>query len=75
MGVVIPFRPRPAPWTPSDLAALDRLVAELPGATDWEVDADGSRAFVTGAEDETLLIVRRDPTGFAVLKGWERRPG
>lgn len=78
MGTVVPFPTRrrlPAAWAPDELAALDRLAAELPGATDWEVEPDGTRAFVTGAEDETLLIVRRSPGGLAVSRGWDRGHG
>ncbi|MDF1790878.1 MAG: hypothetical protein P1U88_03165 [Thalassobaculaceae bacterium] len=78
MGDVIAFpvcRRRSAVWTPDDLAALDRLAAEMPGATEWEMEPDGTRAFVLGAEDETLLIVRRAPGGLAISRGWERVHG
>lgn len=77
MGAVIPFQPRRihrAPWSATDLAALDRLVLRTPGATGWEMEPVSGRAFVTGAEDETLLIVSRGPGGLAVASGWERAP-
>jgi hypothetical protein len=77
MGVVIPFSPRqqrPVTWTRGDAMDLDRLVARTPGATGWEIDADGRRAFVIGIEDETLLIVARGAAGLSVTAGWERAP-
>jgi hypothetical protein len=76
MGEVIAFhRRRHAPaWSSADLQALDRLVARLPAATGWELEPGTGRAFVTGAEDETLLIVSRGPSGLAVACGWEHAP-
>ena len=76
MGEVIAFqrRRRPAVWGSRDLDALDRLVDRLPAATCWELDPMSGRAFVIGAEDETLLIVSRTATGLAVASGWERAP-
>lgn len=76
MGEVIAFQypRRQTAWSPADLHALDRLVTRLPAATGWELEPGGGRAFITGAEDETLLIVSRSPTGLAVACGWEREP-
>lgn len=76
MGEVIAFGKRPSPrsWSPADFRALDRLVTRLPAATGWELDAASARAFVTGAEDETLLIVSREPSGLTVTSGWARVP-
>ena len=76
MGEVIAFQRRqPAcPWAPADLYALDHLVARLPGATGWELEPGTGRAFITGAEDETLLIVSRTAAGLAVASGWDRAP-
>lgn len=76
MGEVIAFqhRLRARAWSPTDLRALDRLVARLPAATGWELDPGTGRAFITGAEDETLLIVSREADGLAVACGWERAP-
>ncbi|MCR9073705.1 MAG: hypothetical protein NXI18_18625 [Alphaproteobacteria bacterium] len=77
MGEVIAFR-RPRSdaqlWTVADLVALDRLAARTDGAAGWEIEPTGGRAFVTGAEDETLLIVSRERTGLSVTSGWARIP-
>lgn len=77
MGEVIAFESRRkslAAWRRSDLDALDRLASRLPGATGWEIEGASGRAFVTGAEDETLLIVRLEAAGLSVASGWERLP-
>lgn len=77
MGEVIAFRRaclRSPVWSAEVRAALDRLVKRVPGAAGWEIDPAGDRAFVTGAEDETLLIVSRERDGLAVSSGWSRRP-
>ena len=76
MGEVIAFQPRRrnGAWAPADFLALDRLVARLPAAAGWELEPGTGRAFVTGSEDETLLIVSRTPAGLAVASGWERAP-
>lgn len=77
MGDVIPFRPRradPRTWTPTELAALDRLIARMPGAVAWELESDERRAYILGAEEETLLMVSRSPTGIAVASGWNPVP-
>lgn len=75
-GIVIPFpvrRVRSA-FGPEDYAALDRLVARLRhcGALRWEIEerAAGARAFVLGAEDETLLIVSKTAAGITVTSGY-----
>lgn len=76
MGIVIPFpRRRPAgAFGPEDYAALDRLVERLrhSGAVRWEIDERPShaRAFVLGAEDETLLIVAKTGDGITVSSGF-----
>lgn len=71
MGTVItlPIRRSAAAFGPDDRRALDRLVARLrhAGAVGWETD--GPRAYVVGAEDETLLIVSRSDAGVAVSSG------
>jgi hypothetical protein len=76
MGEVIAFhrRRQASAWVSADRQALDRLVARMPAATGWELEPGGGRAFITGAEDETLLIVSRTATGLAVASGWERAP-
>lgn len=72
MGTVIAFPSRRpgAAFGPDDRAALDRLVARLhgAGAVRWEVD--GGRAYVLGAEDETLLIVAKGGAGITVSSGF-----
>ena len=85
MGQVVGFpgRPPAAAFGPDDRAALDRLVDRLrpAGAVGWE--AEGGRAYVLGAEDETLLIVAKGAAGIVVSNGlahellWrgERLPG
>lgn len=76
MGEVIAFhrRRQASAWVSADRQALDRLVARMPAATGWELEPAGGRAFIIGAEDETLLIVSRTATGLAVASGWERAP-
>ncbi|WPZ37013.1 hypothetical protein T8K17_12840 [Thalassobaculum sp. OXR-137] len=76
MGEIVAFqhRPRARAWSAADLRALDLLVARLPAATGWELEPCTGRAFITGAEDETLLIVGRTAAGLAVASGWERTP-
>lgn len=76
MGEVIAFhrRRQAGVWAPADLDALDRLVTRLPAATGWEMEPVTGRAFIIGAEDETLLIVSRTAAGLAVASGWERAP-
>lgn len=75
MGMVIPFAARrpPAVLGPEDRSALDRLVMRLrpAGAVGWETD--GARAYVVGAEGETLLIVAKAADGVAVLSGFAHR--
>lgn len=72
MGIVIAFPSRrpAAAFGPEDRAALDRLVARLreAGALRWE--SDGARAYVLGAEDETLLIVAKGGAGITVSSGF-----
>lgn len=71
MGIIItlPERRPVASFGPDDRRALDRLVTRLrgAGAVGWETD--GSRAYVVGAEDETLLIVSKGGGGIAVSSG------
>ena len=76
MGIVIAFprRPAGAAFGPEDRAALDRLVERLrhAGALRWEVEQrpGHARAYVLGAEDETLLIVSKSGTGITVGSGY-----
>lgn len=76
MGTVIPFpRRRPASaFGPDDRAALDRLVHRLrpSGAVRWEIEerTDHARAYVLGAEDETMLIVAKSTGGITVNSGF-----
>lgn len=77
MGIVLPFptrRPRSGGWTAGERAALDRLTDRVAGATGWEAEVGGTRAFIIGAEDETLLIVSRGANGLAVSSGWNGAP-
>ena len=75
-GIVIPFPHRRAAnvFGPDDHAALDRLVARLrrSGAVRWEAEErpGQARAFVLGAEDETLLIVAKTAGGISVSSGY-----
>jgi|GEM_PF-757305 len=75
-GTVIPFPHRRTvnAFGPDDYAALDRLVARLrrSGAVRWEIEErrGQARAFVLGAEDETLLIVAKTAVGISVGSGY-----
>lgn len=75
-GIVIPFPRRPAAtaFGPDDHAALERLVARLrhSGAVRWEAEErpGQARAYVLGAEDETLLIVAKTVGGISVSSGY-----
>lgn len=74
-ATVIPFPQRPyaCAFGPDDRAALDRLVDRLRGrgATGWEIEQrpGHARAYVLGAEDETLLIVAKGAQGVVVSAG------
>lgn len=76
MGIVIPFPGRRATiaFGPEDRAALDRLVARLrrAGAVCWEIEErpGHARAYVLGAEDETLLIVAKTGDGITISSGY-----
>ncbi|EDP65895.1 hypothetical protein BAL199_03684 [alpha proteobacterium BAL199] len=77
MGIVVAFpqRPKAVAFGPEDFAALDRLVARTrhSGAVRWEIEdrATGhARAYVLGAEDETLLIVTKSRSGITVNSGY-----
>jgi len=71
MGTVItlPIRRPTGMFGPEDRRALDRLVARLRavGAVGWETD--GPRAYIVGAEDETLLIIAKGGGGIVVSSG------
>ena len=76
MTTVVPFplnRVRVA-FTQEDRAALDRLVGRLRRAGAHAVEVEGgqgaAQAFVTGVEGETLMIVRKSPTGVSVHSGF-----
>ncbi|NQW12477.1 MAG: hypothetical protein HQ481_21640 [Alphaproteobacteria bacterium] len=79
MGVVVPFpKHRVAErFAAEDIVALGRLADRLrpAGAVGWELDPTPgqTRAFIVGAEDETLLIVDKTPGGIAVRSGFARR--
>ena len=79
-GIVIPFPRRPVAsvFGPDDRAALDRLVARLrrSGAVRWETEERPGqvRAFILGAEDETLLIVVKTAGGISVCNGYAGEP-
>lgn len=76
MGIVVPFPHRrpAAAFGPDDFAALDRLVERLrrSGAVRWETEerSNHARAYVLGAEDETLLIVAKSGRGITVSSGF-----
>ncbi len=76
MGEVIAFRGRRAPATlgPDDCAALDRLVTRLRavGAVRWEAEPGQGhvRAYVLGAEDETVVIVSMGGGSVTVSSGY-----
>lgn len=74
MGDVVAFPQRRTIWTMGEIAGLDRLTSAHPGAVGWEIEPLGRRAFITGVEDETLLIVTRVPGGIAVTRGWDHAP-
>ncbi len=79
-GIVVPFphRRRANAFGPDDYAALDRLVARLrcSGAVRWETEEDAghARAYVLGAEDETLLIVAKTAGGISISSGYRGDP-
>lgn len=79
MGVIVPFPSKrtASRFVAEDIVALDRLVARLrpAGAVGWELDPTPghSRAFVVGAEDETLLIVDKTAHGISVRSGFAHR--
>jgi hypothetical protein len=76
MGIVVAFpqRPKTIAFGPEDHAALDRLVARTrrAGAVRWEIEdrIGQARAYVLGAEDETLLIVTKCRSGITVSSGY-----
>ena len=80
MGKVIAFRSNRAPAAlgPDDRATLDRLVVLLrpAGALRWEAEPGPRRvrAFILGAEDETVLIVSKGPDGVTVTSGYRHEP-
>lgn len=80
MGIVIAFpqRARTVAFGPDDCAALDRLVGRTrgTGAVRWEVDErpGQARAYILGAEDETLLIVTKSRTGITISSGYAPEP-
>lgn len=78
MGAVIPFpAQRTVEFDIAERIALDRLVRRLrsAGAVGWEVETGPglARAYVTGAEDETLLIVSKSGAGISVTSGYAHR--
>ena len=80
MGTVIAFpqRAKTVAFGPDDYAALDRLVGRTKpaGAVRWEVDDQPvpARAYILGAEDETLLIVTKTRAGITINSGYAPEP-
>lgn len=72
--IAFPRRPLRTAFSPSDLQALEGLVARMRrrGAIGFEIDTDGPnpQAYVVGAEGETLLIVGKTADGISIRNGF-----